>query len=149
MLLTRHLAPSMLDRVDERRVEAAWLALGMARGELPPENMSEQEIFAELAARGIHWDLPTMNLVSRIERAIVRLELNSQAEFVSLLNTLQVQLESGDPDPRVITLLGEALLALARARGLPDKLGLPAKLEIINQRIADSSARHRGDSPTR
>jgi hypothetical protein len=54
-----------------------------------------------------------MGLVSRIERSIVALDLDSQAQFVSLLDTVRVQLESGRPDTTVARLLGEAFLALA------------------------------------
>ena len=77
------------------------------------DDIATPEDLAELAKLGIHWDVRAMRLVSGIERSVVALDLDCQAQFVSLLNTLQVQLESGRPDRTVVRLLGEALLALA------------------------------------
>jgi hypothetical protein len=101
------------------------------------DDIATPEDLEELARRGIHWDVRAMRLVSSIERSIVELDLDSQAPFVSLLNTMQVQLESGRPDATVVRLLGEALLALATARGVPvNKLDLAAKVAVLNKRVS-------------
>jgi hypothetical protein len=77
-----------------------------------------------------------VRLASAIERSIVRLDLDRQAELVSLINALNVQLESGRPDATVVRLLGEAPLALAHARGLsPGELDLVTKLGALDDRV--------------
>lgn len=50
-----------------------------------------------------------------------------------------MQLESGDPDPKVVRLLSDALLALADSRGLDRKqLKLDRRLDDLNVKLADS-----------
>ena len=71
-----------------------------------------------------------------IERSLVRQRLDSQGQFIALINALDMQLESGDPDPTVVHLLGDALLALADARGLDRKrLKLDSHLTTLHKRL--------------
>lgn len=101
------------------------------------DDIATPEDLAELAKLGIHWDVRAMRLGSGIERSIVALDLDSQAQFVSLLNTVHVQLESGRPDKTVARLLGEALLALAHARGVSaNRLDLAASIAVLNKRVS-------------
>ena len=66
----------------------------------------------------------------------MRLDIDSQGEFVSLINAIQVQLDSGAPVDRVVRLLADALLALAQARGLdPQSLRLQERLDFIANRV--------------
>jgi len=76
-----------------------------------------------------------LRLSQAIERSIVRLQLDSQGEFVALVNALEMQIESGQPVQRVTRLLGDALLALAEARGLDaQRLRLAERLDgLLNQ----------------
>ena len=75
-------------------------------------------------------------ILSGIERAIVRLRLDSQGQFVALINAIEMQLDSGDPNPTVVRLLSEALRALAAAKQLPrQKLKLDERLDTLNPRI--------------
>ncbi len=46
-----------------------------------------------------------------IEQSIVRLRLESQGEFVALINAIEMQLESCQPVEKVMRLLADALLA--------------------------------------
>ena len=109
------------------------------------DEIATDDELAQLAQRGIHWDVRAMRLVSGIERSIVWLNLDSQGEFVSLINAIDMQLESGHPEPRVIRLLSDALLALAQARDVPaEKLAIADKLEALNRRVA--SSQHRSNS---
>jgi DNA polymerase III delta subunit len=76
-------------------------------------------------------------ITSGIERSIVRLRLESQGQFVALINALDMQLDSGEPEPTVIRLLSEALLALADAKRLDrKKLKLDQRLGSLNKKIA-------------
>jgi hypothetical protein len=85
------------------------------------------------------WDEGALRIVSQIERSIVRLRLNSQAEFVALINAVEVQLESGAPDSRVLRLLADALLMLADVRGVDsERLKLEERLDNLLRRIAAS-----------
>ena len=51
------------------------------------------------------WDAKALRLVETIERAIVRLRLESQGEFVAIINAIEVQLESKHTVPEVLRLL--------------------------------------------
>ena len=89
------------------------------------------------AAAALGWDVKALRMVDAIERAIVRLNLDSQGEFVAILNAILMQLESGQPVPGVIDHLAYALLALAHHRGVDyDRLRLPEKLQALTQRVA-------------
>jgi hypothetical protein len=60
-----------------------------------------------------------------------------QGQFVALINAIEMQLDSGDPNPAAVRLLGEALSALADARQIPrTKLKLNERLDTLNKRIA-------------
>lgn len=66
----------------------------------------------------------------------MRLDLESQGEFVALISAIQMQLESGNPVERVVRLLGDALIELARARGAsPEKLHLEERLATVVERV--------------
>ena len=85
------------------------------------------------AAAPLAWDVKALRMVDAIERSIVRLNLDSQGEFVAIL----MQLESGQPVPVVVDHLAYALLALAHHRGVDyDRLRLPEKLQALTQRVA-------------
>ena len=77
-------------------------------------------------------------MVSRIEKAIVALQIDSQGQFIALTNAIEMQLESGAPVPEVVRLLGQALLTLAQARRLPPKQqeDLARRLSTLNQRVS-------------
>lgn len=59
-------------------------------------------------------------MVEAIERSIVRLGLESQGEFIAIINAIEVQLESKQTVPEVVRLLVESLSALARVRTLQE-----------------------------
>jgi hypothetical protein len=83
------------------------------------------------------WDVQALRMVNAIERSIVRLDLDSQGEFVAILNAILMQLESGQPVPVVVDHLTYALLALAHHHGVDyDRLRLPEKLHALTQRVA-------------
>jgi hypothetical protein len=91
---------------------------------------------------GVFWDERLLRNVSAIERSIVRLRLDSQGEFVALFNAIEMQLESGDPQPKVVRLLCDALLELADSRGLDrKKLKLDSRLDNLNTKLAQSLAK--------
>ena len=76
-------------------------------------------------------------MVDAIERSLVRLNLDSQGEFVAILNAILMQLESGQPVPVVVDHLAYALLALAHHRGVDDgRLRSPEKRQALTQRVA-------------
>ena len=66
------------------------------------------------------WDAKALRKVEAIERSIVRLRLESQGEFVSIINAIEVQLESKETEPEVVRLLIESLRALAQARPIEE-----------------------------
>lgn len=59
-----------------------------------------------------------LRITDRLERAVIRLRLASQGEFISIINAIQMQLESGTPTVPVIARLTEAVRELALARGV-------------------------------
>jgi len=88
-------------------------------------------------------DDKAFGLLSSIERSILRLELESQAQFVALINAIEVQLEFGRPDPGVIRLLGQALLRLADRQGLDrNTLKLDDRLQRLQERVEHADRTH-------
>lgn len=92
---------------------------------------------------GSLFDEHALRLVSGMEAAIVRLDLDSQGQFISLFNAMEMQLESGQPVPAVVHRLAEALLELARARGVDaERLHLSQQLQALRDRV-DATTRQR------
>lgn len=90
------------------------------------------------------YDDKAFGLLSTIERSIIRLDLESQAQFVALINAIEVQLESGRPHPGVVRLLGQALLVLADGRGLDrNKLNLDQRIQQLQHRVDGSHQSYR------
>jgi hypothetical protein len=79
-----------------------------------------------------------------IEHSIVGLDLDSQGEFVAVINAMQLQLDSGEPVERVVRLLSDALLALAEARGVREELRLAERLDTLVKRVAYLERRTKG-----
>ena len=85
----------------------------------------------------VHYDDKAYRLTETLERSIVRLNLESQGEFVALISAIQMQLDSGTPVEPVVRLLAEAVIALADARGVKDeRLRLNERLETVVERVA-------------
>lgn len=85
------------------------------------------------------YDEAAVAIVSSMERAICRLRLPNQDQFVALFNAIEVQVESGQADPTVLHHLCEALLALANARGVDrKKLKLDQRIQSLQQTSASS-----------
>ncbi len=80
-------------------------------------------------------------MVSGIENSIVPLNLDSQGQFIALTNAIEMQLESGGPVDAVVRLLGDALLALAKARHLPQptQADLAKRVSLLNDRLRRTS----------
>lgn len=82
------------------------------------------------------YDEQAARLVSQIEQSIFRLKLESQGEFVAICNALLMQIESGLPVDTTVQHLCEALLCLARARGVDtERTKLPHRLEQLQARL--------------
>jgi hypothetical protein len=82
------------------------------------------------------WDEEAMRIVDGIERAIQKLDLACQGEFISLTNALLMQLESGRPVPSVIDDIARAILSLTEARGVDaKKLRLADRLRALSARV--------------
>ena len=62
------------------------------------------------------WDAKALRMVTAFERSIVALRLDSQGEFMAIVNAIEVQLESAETVPVVVRLLIESLRALVAAR---------------------------------
>jgi hypothetical protein len=62
------------------------------------------------------WDAEALRMVSAFERSILRLRLDSQGEFVAIVNAIEVQLESMETVAAVARLLIESLRTLVAAR---------------------------------
>lgn len=89
-------------------------------------------------------DAQALRSVEGTQRSIVRWGLPSQAEFVSILTAIEVQLESLDPEPVVVAHLGDALLTLAHARGLDvEAMRLKLRLHAILDRLVPPLSRRR------
>jgi hypothetical protein len=82
-------------------------------------------------------------MVSRIEKSIVALNLDSQGQFIALTNAMEMQLESGAPIREVVRLLGEALLALAHARRLPQdsQTDLAVRISTLKETVGSTAGR--------
>jgi len=80
-------------------------------------------------------------MVSGIEQTILPLDLHSQGQFIALTNAIEMQLESAAPAPDVVRLLGDALLALAAARRLPQqtRADLARRVSALNVRIGTTT----------
>jgi hypothetical protein len=76
-------------------------------------------------------------MVTGIETSIRPLHLPSQGQFIALTNAIEMQLESGAPVPDVLRLLGDAVLALAQARRLPQdtQADLARQIAALNNRV--------------
>ncbi len=76
-------------------------------------------------------------MVTGIEKVIIPLDLDSQGQFISLTNAMEMQLESGTPVADVVGLLGDAVLALAKARRLPQPIQaeLTRRISALNKRV--------------
>lgn len=59
------------------------------------------------------WDAKALRMADAFEGAIVRLNLDSQGEFVAIMNAIVMQLESKQTVPEVVRILVESLRALA------------------------------------
>lgn len=64
------------------------------------------------------YDENAVKRVASIERTILRIGHPNQAQFVGIINAIELQVEEGDPALAVVQHLAEALLELARHRGL-------------------------------
>jgi hypothetical protein len=91
------------------------------------------------------WDEQALRMVTGIEKAIIPLDLDSQGQFISLTNAMEMQLESGEPVPDVVRLLGDALLALAKARKLPPKTqaNLAHRISALDERVRTTTRARR------
>jgi hypothetical protein len=87
------------------------------------------------------WDAKALRRVEAIERSIVRLRLESQGEFISIINAIEVQLESKQTEPAVVRLLIESLRALAHARPIeePRQRRLDQSLNELLDRVGTAS----------
>lgn len=87
------------------------------------------------------WDAKALRMVEAIERSIVRLRLESQGEFISIINAIEVQLESKETEPAVVRLLIESLRALAHARPIeePRRRRLDQSLNELLDRVSPAS----------
>ena len=77
-------------------------------------------------------------MVEAIERSIVRLHLDSQGEFIAIINAIEMQLESKQTVPEVVRLLTDSLRALARARAMdkPHRRRLNQRLNELLDRVS-------------
>ena len=93
------------------------------------------------------WDDQALTMVSGIEKCIIPLDLDSQGQFIALTNAIQMQLESGAPVADVVRLLGDALLALAQARALPQetRTDLARRFSALHTRLSTTT----GTAPKR
>ncbi|MQA91487.1 MAG: hypothetical protein GEU90_14890 [Gemmatimonas sp.] len=89
------------------------------------------------------WDEKALRMVTGIEKSILALDLDSQGQFIALTNALEMQLESGDPAADVVRLLGDAVLALAHTRRLPEKTqtDLLRRFSTLNERVGTTPPR--------
>lgn len=83
------------------------------------------------------WDEQALRMVTGIEKVIIPLDLDSQGQFISITNAMEMQLESGAPVAEVVRLLGDALVALASARELPSptQADLRQRISKLNNRV--------------
>ena len=92
--------------------------------------------------RRLDYDQKAVNRVAAIERAILRLHHPEQAQFVGVINAIELQVEAGAPILAVVHHLAEALLELARQRGLPSPLvaQLQKRLEQLQDYLGTQTA---------
>lgn len=83
------------------------------------------------------WDVEALRLVEGIEKSIVRLHLDSQGEFIAILNAILMQLESQQTVPGAVALLVDSLRVLAAARGIEPhhRRHLDQRLDELVQRL--------------
>jgi hypothetical protein len=84
-------------------------------------------------------------MVSAIEKPIRVLDHDSQGQFIALTNAIEMQLESGAPVVEVVRLLGDALLALAHARHLPQatRSDLARRVSALTKRVTTTAGTRR------
>ncbi|HEX9736831.1 MAG TPA: hypothetical protein VGG06_33105 [Thermoanaerobaculia bacterium] len=84
-------------------------------------------------------------MVTGVEKVIIPLDLDCQGQFISLTNAMEMQLESGAPVADVVRLLGDAVLALAKARRLPQptQADLTKRISALNNRVRVTAGRAR------
>jgi hypothetical protein len=87
------------------------------------------------------WDAKALRMLEAIERSIVRLRLESQGEFISIINAIEVQLESKETEPAVVRFLIESLRALAHARPIEElrRRRLDQSLNELLDRVSPAS----------
>jgi len=87
------------------------------------------------------WDAEALRMADAIEKSIVRLHLESQGEFVAIMNAIAMQLESQKTVPEVVHLLGESLRTLAAARGIEERhrRRLDQRLDELIERVRTAS----------
>jgi len=66
----------------------------------------------------MEYDQTAVDRVASIERSILKLHHPHQAEFVGIINAIELQVEYGKPVLTVVQHLADALLELARQRGV-------------------------------
>lgn len=89
-----------------------------------------------METQDVFYDEGAVAIVSAIRQAIRRLRLpgETQAQFMALLNAIEVQVEVRQAAPTALHHLCQALLALADARGLDrTKLELDQRLEDLRK----------------
>ncbi len=86
------------------------------------------------------WDAKALRMVEALERSITRLRLDSQAEFVAIINAIEVQLESREAEPLVVRHLVDGLRALIAARPLHERnrRSLAKRLDELVKRVEAS-----------
>ena len=82
------------------------------------------------------WDAKALRMVEALERSIARLRLDSQGEFIAIINAIETQLESPETVPEVVRLLVESLRTLAVARKIDER-----HRRRLDQRLAELADR--------
>jgi hypothetical protein len=82
------------------------------------------------------WDAQALRMAAAIERSIVCLHLDSQGEFIAILNAIEMQLESLETVPEVVHLLVASLRTLAGARKIDER-----HWKHLDQRLAELADR--------
>ena len=82
------------------------------------------------------WDAEALRMSAAIERSVVRLHLDSQGEFIAIINAIEMQLESRESVPEVARLLVESLRTLAVARTIEER-----HRRRLDQRLAELADR--------
>ena len=77
--------------------------------------------------------------LARVQRAVLRLQLDNHTEFLAILDAIRSQIQSREPDVLTVGCLGDALLQLAWARGVDlNKLRLPQLLHGLVDSVLES-----------